>query len=74
MMTPFTAHLISLSQETRKVEADGGQRNVIGDLVTRSPPDPCHRVAVEGEIFAKFLLHLSPGNRPEVTFHGIQFT
>ena len=73
MMTPLTAHLISLSQETRKVDADG-ERNVIRDLVTRSPPDPCHRVAVEGEIFAKFLLHLSPGNRPEVTFHRIQFT
>ena len=71
-----TSHCSSHITLARNSQSRGrrGERNVIRDLVTRSPPDPCHRVAVEGEIFAKFLLHLSPGNRPEVTFHGIQFT
>ena len=37
MMTPLTAHLISLSQETRKVEADGG----FCDTIPAWPLSPC---------------------------------
>ena len=70
MMTPFTAHLISLSQETRKVEADGGQRNVIGDLVTRSQPDPCHRVAVEGKYLQNFSFISPRGIARKLHFTG----